>query len=66
MINNPYLYSSAKVWRKLYSKCNGSELYVDFIKDSEKEFNLPEKDLYTITFEDFTIYIEFLDNLWNK
>ena len=63
MINNPNLYYSVKVWRKLYSKCNTKELYKDFVEDSEKHFNLPRKDLYNITYQDFEDYIEFLDNL---
>jgi hypothetical protein len=55
-----------KVKIKLNKKCNESETFLDFIRDSEKEFGLNEKQFNTCTIKDLNIYIDFLNELWNK
>lgn len=51
---------------KLQQKNDYGEELIDFIRDSEKEFNLPEKDMKSIDIGSLEVYIEFLDMLWEK
>ena len=51
---------------KLQQTNEYGETMLDFIRDSEKEFMLPERDLENIGIASLELYIEFLDMLWEK
>lgn len=51
---------------KLQDAANETETFFDFIRDSEKEFNLPTKLLEPMNIMQLEAYIDFLDELWNK
>jgi hypothetical protein len=51
---------------KLARKCNERETFLDFIRDSEKEFGLPEKDVYSMSLGQLNTYIDDLSYLWDK
>lgn len=48
----------------LNGKINNSETLLDYIRDSEKEFNLKEADVFNMDSAHLTSYIAFLDDLW--
>jgi hypothetical protein len=65
-MENVSLYFSSKVCQRLNEKVNGEETLLDFIRDTENEFNLPEKSFYIIDNKELEQYVNFLDDLWNK
>jgi len=47
-------------------KVNKNETLLQFIRNSEKEFNLNVANLGAMTDKEFNDYIDFLDDLWCK
>ncbi|WHH58458.1 hypothetical protein [Petroclostridium sp. X23] len=50
----------------LYKKVNEEETLLEFIRNSEKEFDFEEEDLETMSEDDFTEYVNYLAELWDK
>jgi hypothetical protein len=42
------------------------ETLFDYIRDSEKEFQLEQKDVEHMSFQELEEYVNFLDILWYK
>lgn len=55
-----------KVRDKLNSRCNEEQTYLEFIRESEKEFGFEELDVFSITLDQLEEYIDFLGYLWEK
>jgi hypothetical protein len=55
-----------KVELRLSEMVNESETTLDFIRDTENEFNIAQQSFEDKTVEQLNDYIEFLDELWNK
>jgi hypothetical protein len=51
---------------KLASKTNENEIFLEFIRNSEKEFDLPEVDVFSMSLEQLNTYIDDLSYLWDK
>jgi hypothetical protein len=47
-------------------KTNNEETYREFIRNSEDEFELLPCDLDNMDDETLNLYLDFLDDLWNK
>jgi hypothetical protein len=51
---------------KLASMKNQEENFFDFIRNSEKEFGLQEKDVFSMSLGQLNTYIDDLSYLWDK
>jgi hypothetical protein len=56
----------ADVCIKLASKANENEIFLEFIRNSEKEFGLPESDVFLMSQGQLNTYIDDLSYLWDK
>lgn len=45
---------------------SNTQTYLEFIRESEKEFNMKKADFEKYSDEELTEYFEFLDYLWEK
>jgi len=50
----------------MHTKVNENETLLQFIRNTEKEFNLNVANLGAMTDNEFNDYIDFLDELWGK
>ena len=50
----------------LTNKVNPEETLLEYIRDTENEFNLPLKNLEVLTDEELTAYVEYLDTKWSE
>ena len=50
----------------MHTKVNENETLLQFIINTEKEFNLNVANLGAMTDKEFNDYIDFLDELWCK
>jgi len=50
----------------MHTKVNENETLLQFIRNTENEFNLNVADLGAMTDNEFNDYIDFLDELWCK
>lgn len=51
---------------KLACKVNKDESLLEFIRNSEKEFELPKKDVFSMEINELDNYVDELDYLWTK
>jgi 3-dehydroquinate dehydratase len=51
---------------KLACMANKEENFFDFIRNSEKEFGLLEKDVFSLSLGQLNTYIDDLSYLWDK
>ena len=50
----------------MHTKVNENETLLQFIRNTEKEFNLNVANLGAMPDKEFNDYIDFLDDLWCK
>lgn len=50
----------------LNNKVNENETLLQFVRSSEREFSMDEKCLTKMTDNEFSDYLDFLDELWCK
>jgi hypothetical protein len=43
-----------------------TQTYMEFIQESENEFEMEPQDLDSMTYEELNKYLDFLDYLWTK
>lgn len=47
-------------------EANNEQTYREFIRESEKEFEIAPKDLESMSEKELMKYLDFLDYLWTK
>ena len=52
--------------KQLNDKVNDEETLLDFIRNSEKAFDMDHRNVFMLDDEGLTNYDEYLDDLWNK